>query len=127
MAESHSPSVQQYWLACNGMYEALETFAMATIYSTPAPARVQFGDLLIRHALICHLQCVAFGRRRHDPVVKRSAEAMMELLVEVAIRTGSMVNLNYPMLVVAGLVDKEDQCRLQRVIDFAKWVQGRSL
>lgn len=44
----------------------------------------------------------------------------MELLAEVAIHTGSMVNLNYPMLVVSGLVDKEEQERLQILVDFAK-------
>lgn len=45
---------------------------------------------------------------------------MVELLAEVAVRTGSMVNLNYPMLVAAGLIDKEDRQTLQLLIDFAK-------
>lgn len=102
------------------MYEELETVALATIYSTPAPIRVQFGDLLIRHSLICHLQRVAFGRRADDAVVQRSAAAIMELLAEVAIHTGSMVNLLYPMLIVSGLVDREEQERLQILMDFAK-------
>lgn len=102
------------------MCEELETTALATIYSTPAPTRVQFGDLLHRHSLICHLKRVGFGCRADDPMVQRSAAAAMELLAEVAILCGSMINLNYPMLVVAGLVDKDERERLQRLIDFAK-------
>jgi hypothetical protein len=115
-----SPSAAQYPSACQAMYEELETVTLATIYSTPAPTRVQFGDLLVRHALVCHLQRIAFGRPRDDPVVQRSASALMELLTEVAIRTGSMINLCYPMLVAAGLINKEDQSRMQVIIDFAK-------
>ncbi|CAK9780241.1 hypothetical protein CC85DRAFT_326283 [Cutaneotrichosporon oleaginosum] len=118
---SHDPAHQ---LSCHAMYDELETTALATIYSSPAPIRVQFGDLLIRHSLICHLQRVAFGRRADDAIVQRSASAIMELLAEVAIHTGSMVNLNYPMLVVSGLVDGEDQERLQILMDFAKVSSG---
>lgn len=115
-----SPSAEQFQRNCQTMYETLETVALATIYSTPSSIRVQFGDLLIRHALICHLQCVAFGREREHPIIRRSTSAMVELLAEVAVRTGSMVNLNYPMLVAAGLIDKEDRQTLQLLIDFAK-------
>ncbi|BEJ14995.1 hypothetical protein CspHIS471_0407620 [Cutaneotrichosporon sp. HIS471] len=120
-ASPHNPAHQ---LACLAMYEELETTTLATIYSSPAPIRVQFGDLLIRHSLICHLQRVAFERRADDAIVQRSAAAIMELLAEVAVHTGSMVNLNYPMLVVSGLVDKEDQERLQILMDFAKVSSG---
>jgi hypothetical protein len=106
------------------MYEALETVALATIYSTPSSIRVQFGDLLIRHSLICHLQCVAFGRRRDDPIIRRSASAIIELLAEVAVRTGSMANLMYPLLIGAGLSEAGDHARLQLLIDFTKVSTG---
>jgi len=102
------------------MYEELETVTLANIYSTPAPTRVQFGDLIVRHTLVCHLHCIAFGRSVNDPVVQRGASAIMELLVEVAVRTGSMVNLCYPMVMAGCLVKKEDQQRLQVIIDFSK-------
>lgn len=101
------------------MSDELET-TLAMIYSTPASTRVQFGDLLIRHCLVCQLLCVAFGCNRSDERVQKSARAIMELLAEVSIRTGSMINLTYPMMVAAVLAGKEDRERLQTIIDFAK-------
>lgn len=102
------------------MSDELESDTLAAIYATTAPTRVQFGDLLIRHALICHLRRTAFGRPKDDARVQASAAAIVELLVEVSIRTGSMVNLNYPIMVAAGLIDMDEQERLQTVIDFTR-------
>lgn len=104
------------------MSDELES-TLATIYATPASTRVQFGDLLIRHSLICLLLCVAFGCSRSEPRVQNSAGAIMELLAEVSIRTGSMINLSLPMMVGAVLAGKEDRGRLQTILDFAKWVR----
>lgn len=106
--------------ACRALNEELETDTLATIYSTTAPTRVQFGDLLIRHALICHLRRIALGRSREDERIQASAAAIVELLVEVSVRTGSMINLNYPIIVAAGLIPPEERERMQTIVDFVR-------
>lgn len=117
---SDAESDGAYVRACRALNEELETDTLATIYSTTAPTRVQFGDLLIRHALICHLRRIALGRSRDDERIQASAAAIVELLVEVSVRTGSMINLNYPIIVAAGLIPPEERERMQTIIDFVR-------
>lgn len=105
------------------LYDRLNAHALATIYTTPSPRRVQFGDLLIRHALLCHLLLASAQHPPDHPIILQHVDAMQELLVEVASQTGNMINLIYPLLLAGALARGEDRARTTVLLDFARYVQ----
>jgi hypothetical protein len=98
---------------------------LVNIYSTPSPPRVQFGDLLIRHSLLCHVILAGLDLPNTASLISSSVEALLELLTEVAIQTGSMINLLYPLLIAGSLAPAEERDRVESLMAFTKYLTFR--
>jgi hypothetical protein len=58
-------------------------------------------------------------------LISSSVEALLELLTEVAIQTGSMINLLYPLLIAGSLAPAEERDRVESLMAFTKYLTFR--
>ncbi|WVW84379.1 hypothetical protein I302_106413 [Kwoniella bestiolae CBS 10118] len=107
-------------LESQSLFTSLDTTHLATISSTPSPVRIQFGDLLMRHSLICHLLLVVYSFHRSHARIQQAGSAILELLVEVTIWTGSMINLLHPLLMAGEVIPKEQRHILELILGTAR-------
>jgi hypothetical protein len=93
----------------DALFIALDQVCLASIYSKPTSPRVQYGELLLRHSLICQLLTQGFHLRSDHPRVTQSASAIIELLIEMYISTGQMANMLHPLMMGGCLAPKEER------------------
>jgi len=110
--------------AAESLFNVLDTICLATIYARPNGLRVQAGNLLFRHALLCQLLLHGFSLSPQHPRVQQSAAAILELLIEVTCTTGLVACLLFPLLVGASLAPGGQRDTYLSLLEFMRMTCG---
>ncbi|KAK4687173.1 hypothetical protein P7C73_g2943, partial [Tremellales sp. Uapishka_1] len=106
------------------LYEGLDTTWLATIASMPSRPRVQAGNFILRHALICDLSRHGLGVPRGHPRIRQSVTAIIELLAETVTLSSATACLMYPTLIAGEMCNTDEREQILQFIDIMKQYVG---
>ncbi|GAA6023874.1 hypothetical protein JCM10207_000510 [Rhodosporidiobolus poonsookiae] len=98
--------------------ETLDVTCPATIHSRSSSARIQAGNLLMRHALLVYLFLHAYHLPARHPRIQQSAAAIKELLIEVTVTTGLVACMNFQLLMGASVAPEADRDGYMMLLDY---------
>ncbi|ORY26036.1 hypothetical protein BCR39DRAFT_542320 [Naematelia encephala] len=94
------------------LYAGLEEIWLATICASPNRPRIQSGNFLFRHTMICVVLRDVLGYSATHPRIRQSVSAIRELLIEamvVNMAGGMMVGMLQPALVGGSMAAAEER------------------
>ncbi|GAA5908780.1 hypothetical protein JCM6882_008205 [Rhodosporidiobolus microsporus] len=93
------------------LLQMLDVTCLATIYARSSSIRIQAGNFLYRHALICHLLLHGYRFAPEHPRIQQSSAAILELLIELTATTGLVACVQFPLLVGASVAPQDKRER----------------